>query len=61
MTVHYYDWIKSTVECDNCKWVGLGAEMVSGESFGDGVDKHCKICDWRYGCIRYPMSHELRD
>ena len=58
--MHYYAWKASTVECNNCKWVGLGAAMTSGESFGDGVDKHCPRCDWRYGFIAYPMSHEFQ-
>ena len=58
-TPHYSDFVKSTIECPNCKWIGLGATMVSGESFGDGVDKECPVCGKRWGYVGYHMSHEF--
>jgi hypothetical protein len=56
----YCEFRKSTIACKDCNWVGLGAEMVQGEAFGDGCDKHGPRCDWRYGFIAYTMSHEFK-
>jgi hypothetical protein len=56
----YMQFITSTIECPQCKWVGSGAKMVMGESFEDGADKHCPVCDWRYGFVAWPMSHEFK-
>ena len=57
----YREFMASTIECPVCKWVGPDAKMVMGESFGDGADKHYPVCDWRYGFVAWPMSHECQD
>jgi hypothetical protein len=30
--------------------------MSSGESFGEGVDKHCPQCGERWGFVQYSVS-----
>jgi hypothetical protein len=55
----YQEFLKRTIKCEQCRWVGFGGEMEMGDSFGDGADKHCPVCDWRYGFVAWPMSHEF--
>ncbi len=57
--MNYSEFMQSTIECERCKWIGRGATMVSGESFGDGVDKECPVCGERWGYVGYHMSHEF--
>lgn len=57
---HYHDFVKSTVECPNCKWLGLGKSAESGECFDTGVEKHCPVCDHDFRFVRFPMSHEMK-
>lgn len=51
----YGAFAKSRVTCAACKWTGLGAEMTSGEAFGDGIDKHCPACGERWGFVQWSV------
>ncbi len=42
------DFTRASHTCKKCGWHGLGADMVSGETFGDGVEKHCPRGDEYY-------------
>lgn len=50
------DFERGTYRCRKCAWVGLGAAMSSGESFNDGVDKHCPKCDERWGFVQWSVA-----
>jgi hypothetical protein len=51
----YGDFARATHSCRKCGWTGLGSAMSSGESFGEGVDKHCPQCGERWGFVQYPV------
>ena len=51
----YGEFAASGVRCDSCGWTGLGAEMTSGEAFGDGIDKHCPACGERWGFVQWSV------
>jgi uncharacterized protein (DUF983 family) len=50
----YGDFCRSVHSC-GCGWSGPGADMVSGESFGDGVEKHCPRCGDKYGFVQWSV------
>jgi hypothetical protein len=52
----YRELATSGVTCDACKWTGIGAELISGETVGDGVDKHCPRCDERWGFVQWSVA-----
>ena len=52
----YGDFARATHSCSKCGWSGLGSEMNSGESFGDGVDKECPACAQRWGFVQYSVT-----
>jgi hypothetical protein len=52
----YGDFAAGAVACDKCRWTGIGAEMTSGEVFGDGVDKHCPACNERWGFVQWSVA-----
>jgi hypothetical protein len=52
----YVEFEVSGVSCDACKWTGIGAELISGEAFGDGVDKHCPACNERWGFVQWSIA-----
>jgi hypothetical protein len=52
----YGDLAASGVSCDACKWTGIGAELISGETFGDGVDTHCPACNERWGFVQWSVA-----
>ena len=39
-----------------CGWSGPGEAMVSGESYGDGIDKHCPQCGELWGFVQWSVS-----
>jgi hypothetical protein len=55
----YYDWIHGSLSCVSCDWNGLGEDAVNGESFDDGVEKHCPRCGHRFGFVAYPFHEEV--
>jgi hypothetical protein len=52
----YGDFARATQSCKKCGWTGLGSAMSSGESFGDGVDKHCPQCEERWGFVQWSVA-----
>jgi hypothetical protein len=34
---------------------GTGAEMKSGEVFGDGIEKHCPSCGEKWGFVQWSV------
>lgn len=52
----YGDFARTEHKCGKCGWSGLGSAMTSGESFGDGVDKHCPQCDERWGYVQWSVA-----
>ena len=53
----YYEAFSRTVQtCNKCGWAGLGSDMDSGESFGDGVEKVCPVCGKRWGFVQYSVT-----
>lgn len=52
----YGDFQRSSKTCAKCGWSGLGAEMVSGDTFGDGVEKHCPKCGEYYGFTQWSVA-----
>lgn len=52
---HFSEFGRRTVTCEHCAWSGLGVDMSSGESFGDGIDKHCPKCRERWGFVQYSV------
>lgn len=47
---------RRTVTCRHCSWSGLGADMKDGDSFGDGIDKHCPACGERWGFVQWSVT-----
>jgi hypothetical protein len=52
---YYGEFAASKVTCNACAWTGIGAELISGESFGDGVDKDCPACGERWGFVQWSV------
>ena len=52
----YGDFERRKVTCKHCGWTGLGSDMTSGESFGDGVDMDCPKCKERYGFVQWSVA-----
>ena len=52
----YGEFAVTGVTCDACKWTGIGAELTSGEVFGDGIDKHCPACGERWGFVQWSVA-----
>jgi hypothetical protein len=52
----YGEFAVSGVTCDACAWTGIGAELISGEAFGDGVEKHCPACDKKWGFVQWAVA-----
>jgi hypothetical protein len=52
----YGEFAATGVTCDACKWTGIGAELTSGETFGDGVEKHCPACGERWGFVQWSVA-----
>jgi hypothetical protein len=52
----YGDFATGAVACEKCGWTGIGSEMKSGESFGDGTDKHCPACGERWGFVQWSVT-----
>ncbi len=50
------NFARRTVTCRHCGWTGHGAEMKNGESFGNGIDKHCPACSERYGFVQWSVA-----
>ena len=53
---YYGEFAAGAVACEKCGWTGLGAEMISGEAFGDGIEKHCPVCDQKWGCVLWSVA-----
>ncbi len=53
---YYGEFAASNVSCDQCGWSGQGREMTSGETFGDGVEKHCPRCGSYHGFIQWSVA-----
>jgi hypothetical protein len=53
---YYGEFSGSCVTCDACAWTGLGAELASGETFGDGVEKHCPRCGGYHGFVQWSVA-----
>jgi hypothetical protein len=51
----YGEFATSGVTCDVCKWAGIGAELISGETFGDGIEKDCPSCGKKLGFQQWPV------
>ena len=51
----YGEFAASGVTCDACGFTGIGAELTSGETFGDGIDKHCPACGERWGFVQWSV------
>ncbi len=52
----YGEFAATGVTCDACQWTGIGAELTSGETFGDGIDKHCPACGERWGFVQWSVA-----
>lgn len=52
----YGKFAAGAAECNACGWTGIGAELNSGETFGDGVDKHCPRCDKKRGFVQWSVT-----
>ena len=52
----YRAFEQATQCCRKCNWTGQGSAMVSGESFGEGVDKECPACGERWGFVQYSVT-----
>lgn len=52
----YGDFSRAKQSCGKCDWSGLGSEMPSGETFGDGVEKDCPRCGERWGFVQFSVS-----
>lgn len=57
----YSPFMAAEHRCRACGWTGLGSAMTSGESFGDGIDKHCPRCGERWGFVQYPLIIHAED
>ena len=53
----WYEFQTARLECE-CGWCGLGRDAMSGESFADGMDKHCPSCGERFGYVAFPLVIE---
>jgi hypothetical protein len=53
---HYGEFTRSNVECAKCGWTGLGAEMPTSETFGDGCEKDCPACGERWGFVQWSVA-----
>jgi hypothetical protein len=51
----YGQFATTGVTCGTCKWTGLGSELTSGETFGDGVEKHCPRCGSYHGFVQWSV------
>jgi len=52
----YGAFTQAAQRCEKCGWTGPGSAMVSGERFGEGVDKHCPACGERWGFVQYSVT-----
>ena len=52
----YGEFARASQTCRGCGWRGLGSTMESGETFGDGVDKHCPSCGQRWGFVQFSVA-----
>ena len=52
----YGDFCRESQTCLNCGWAGPGAAMESGESFGDGVEKHCPACGEKHRYVQWSVA-----
>jgi hypothetical protein len=52
---HYGDFASGEKSCKHCPWKGKAADMTSGDSFGDGVEKHCPDCGTYYGFVQWSV------
>ena len=50
------DFCSAKHSCRHCTWSGLGSDMTSGESFGDGIEKHCPQCGIKYSFIQWSVA-----
>ena len=51
----YGRFAAGTVTCEKCGWSGTGAEMKSGEVFGDGIEKDCPACGEKWGFVQWSV------
>lgn len=54
----YGEFARAQQTCSKCGWSGLGSEMASGESFGDGVEKECPGCGAAWGFVQFSVTVE---
>lgn len=52
----YGEFAATGVTCDTCSWTGIGAELTSGETFGDGIDKHCPESGGRWRFVQWSVA-----
>ena len=52
---YYGKFAVCSIACSICGWTGIGEEAKTGDSFGDGVEKHCPMC-WNYfGFVQFSV------
>jgi len=52
----YREFAANGVACEKCGWTGIGTEMISGEAFGDGIEKHCPACREKWGFVQWSVA-----
>lgn len=56
--MNWYDHQEADEHCKACGWKGKGRELVSGDSYDCGVEKHCPACDNYFGLRVFPLLRE---
>jgi hypothetical protein len=52
----YGRFSQSNVECQACGWTGLGFEMPTGDTCGDGCEKDCPACGEHWGFVQWSIA-----
>jgi hypothetical protein len=56
----YYDRVEAIEVCPDCAWVGSGCDLKMGDSFDQGSEYHCPVCDHYFGFRAYPLISEVK-
>lgn len=51
----YGQFAAGNVECSRCGWTGLGSELVTGDTRGDGCENDCPACGETWGFVRWSV------
>lgn len=51
----YGQFLRALHRCSKCGWTGRGDYLESGNTYGDGIDKHCPKCRALYRFIQWSL------